>query len=212
MRRTGPDRSQPLAVIGLGNPGDEYIGSRHNVGFAVADLVADHLRKPEAGRATGAQLWSGSWKWRKAHVLKPMRFMNLSGEPVRLFLESMSMSPEQCLVVIDDLDLDSGSIRIRAGGSSGGHKGLEDIISALGTTKIPRCRIGIGHPGTSREVVDHVLDRPVGAEGALFERSLKRASESALCWLVEGVTNAARRYNGPLPEQAGEIPDGVEDS
>ena len=212
MRRTGPDRSQPLVVIGLGNPGDQYIGSRHNVGFAVADLVMDQLRRPESGQATGAQWMSGSWKWRKTHVLKPMRFMNLSGEPVRLFIETMSISPGQCLVVIDDLDLDCGSIRIRAGGSSGGHKGLEDIISALGTTEIPRCRIGIGHPGTSTAASDHVLDRPVGAEKEAFERSQKRASESVLCWLVEGVTNAARRYNGPLPQQADEIPDGVEDS
>ncbi len=212
MRRTGPDRSQPLVVIGLGNPGDEYIGSRHNVGFAVADIVSGQLRRPEEGRATGAHLLSGAWKWRKTHILKPMRYMNLSGEPVRLFLESMSMSPGQCLVVIDDLDLNCGSIRIRARGSSGGHKGLEDIISALGTSDIPRCRIGIGQPGARTAVVDHVLDRPVGAEKAIIERSLKRASESALCWLVEGVTNAARRYNGPLPEQTDEIPDGIEDS
>ena len=211
MQQRGPDRSIPLVLIGLGNPGPEYQGTRHNVGFEVADRVVERLRRPVEGTATGASLTSGSWKWRKVHVLKPTRFMNLSGEPVRLFLEHHQLTVPQCLVVVDDLDLPPGTIRIRGHGSSGGQKGLEDIIAALGTEKVARCRIGIGRPEAGQDVSEHVLERPEGPQKHDLERSLARATESVLCWLVEGVMNAARRYNGPLPEPEIEIPEGLND-
>ncbi len=194
------DRTVPLAVIGLGNPGDEYIGTRHNAGFAVADQIVDRLRRSTTRSSAGGELISGHWKWRRTHVLKPTRFMNLSGEPVRLLLQSEQLTARQILVVLDDIDLPLGSIRIRPGGSAGGHRGLEDIISALATDRIARCRIGVGRPVTGEAVPDHVLERPEGAEKDLFDQVLERATESVLCWLVEGVTNAARRYNGPLAD------------
>lgn len=198
------DRSVPLAVIGLGNPGTEYDGTRHNAGFAVADQIADRLGRSATGKSTGAELTSGYWKWRRTHVLKPSRFMNLSGDPVRLFLQTQQLTARQILVVLDDMDLPLGSIRIRSGGSSGGHLGLADIISALGTDQIPRCRIGVGRPEDGEPVPDHVLDRPTGPQKHLLDQTIKRATESALCWLVEGVTNAARRYNGPLDDEEAE--------
>ena len=210
VQERGPDRSVPLVLIGLGNPGPEYLGSRHNVGFTVADQVVERLRRPVEGSATGAFVTSGSWKWRKVHVLKPNRFMNLSGDPVRIFLERHQLTPMHCLVVVDDLDLPPGTLRIRRQGSSGGQKGLEDIISALGTPNIARCRIGIGRPEAGQDVSKHVLERPAGQQKLDFERSLTRATESVLCWLVEGVLNAARRYNGPLPGPEIEIPEGLE--
>ncbi len=200
MQRRGPDRSIPMVVVGLGNPGAEYQGTRHNIGFSVVDQLQHRLRRAEAGSATGAQLISGHWKWRKVHLLKPLRYMNLSGEPVRLFLNSHDMSADQCLVVVDDLDLPAGTIRYRPGGSSGGQKGLEDIISALGTDRFARCRVGIGRPPAGVDTSDHVLEVPTGSGGEIHGKSVERATESVLCWLVEGVTSTARRYNGPLPE------------
>ena len=210
MIRGSHDRILPLAIIGLGNPGSDYDGTRHNVGFAVADRIQLRLRRTCAGKSSGAQLTTGHWKWRRVHLLKPTRFMNLSGEPVRMFLESHQMKADQILVVLDDIDLPLGSIRIRSGGSSGGHKGLEDIITALGTDRIARCRVGVGRPSGQAEVHDHVLDRPSADENPIIEKSIELASETALCWLVEGVTNAARRYNGPLPGEESKPSNGTE--
>ena len=184
MQRRGPDRSIPLVVVGLGNPGAEYQGTRHNIGFSVVDLLEHRLRRAETAAATGAQLISGHWKWRKVHLLKPLRYMNLSGDPVRLFLNSHDMTADQCLVVVDDLDLPAGTIRYRSSGSSGGQKGLEDIISALGTDRFARCRVGIGRPADGIDTSDHVLEVPAGSAGEIHSRSVERASESVLCWLV----------------------------
>lgn len=198
------DRSLPLAVVGLGNPGPQYIGTRHNVGYAVADLLNAKLSRTESHFAHGADLISGHWKWRRTHLLKPNQFMNLSGEPVRQFLIKHEMKPGQLLVVLDDIDLPLGTLRIRAAGSSGGHRGLEDIISALGSDRIARCRIGVGRPEGDQKVPDHVLERPEGQDAELLVETLEKATKSVLCWLVEGVSNAARRYNGPLADEGPE--------
>ncbi|MGE4619060.1 MAG: aminoacyl-tRNA hydrolase [Planctomycetota bacterium] len=202
------DRSVPLVIVGLGNPGPEYDGTRHNVGFAVVDQIKQSLRRPVAGSSTGSEWTTGHWKWRKTHLLKPLRFMNLSGDPVRLFLQTHQLKPSQILVVLDDIDLPLGALRLRNRGSAGGHRGLDDIISALGSSAIARCRVGVGRPTEQNQVQDHVLERPTGPEAGIFEQTIKRATDSALCWLLEGVTNAARRYNGPLPEEGHESSNG----
>ena len=196
MQQRGPDRSIPLVLIGLGNPGPEYQGTRHNVGFEVADRVVERLRRPVEGTATGASLTSGSWKWRKVHVLKPTRFMNLSGEPVRLFLEHHQLTVPQCLVVVDDLDLPLGAVRMRTGGGTGGHRGLDSIQGLLGKDDFPRLRLGIGRPEPNRDVSGFVLGKFADSETGLLEKVLETAADQLACWVLQGIGQAMNEYNG----------------
>ena len=181
-------------LVGLGNPGAEYRDTRHNVGFRVADLLL------ERGR--------GSWReFRDRHeaglelagrrllLLKPMTFMNLSGPPVQAALAYREIPPADCLVVCDDMALPLGALRLRAGGSSGGHHGLDSLIAALGTTDFPRLRIGIGAP--PGEGASHVLGRFQTGERLQVEAAVLRAAEAAEVWMSDGLDWAQTLFNTP---------------
>ncbi len=203
---------ETFLIVGLGNPGKDYAATRHNVGFMVINRLAKRLGVEwEASKKFTARLAKGRQDGNTVFLSKPQGFMNLSGQSVAPLAQYYQIPNGRVMVVVDDLDLPPGTIRIRGQGSSGGQKGLEDIISALGTQKVARCRIGIGRPEAGQDVSEHVLERPEGPQKHDLERSLARATESVLCWLVEGVMNAARRYNGPLPEPEIEIPEGLND-
>jgi PTH1 family peptidyl-tRNA hydrolase len=177
-------------VVGLGNPGFQYQGTRHNLGFMVLDHRARRLgfRFRRDGNSDIARHLG-------CYYLKPLTYMNLSGEAAGPFCRRYRIPPERVLVVVDDLDLPPGVLRIRRGGSSGGHNGLKSLTRALGTEMFPRLRIGIGHPPPDMPVVDWVLRAPPRAERAFWTDVLVRADVAIDAALNEGLEAAMSRYN-----------------
>ena len=182
-------------LVGLGNPGPRYAGTRHNVGFQVAERVVERtgavlLERHPSYEAWGARL-DGE---RELVILTPRTFMNRSGLAVRTWGERHGLEPERCLVVIDDIDLPLGTLRVRAQGSSGGHRGLVSIEMAFGTQGYPRLRVGVGRD-VEGEVIDHVLAPFEESELALARETLDRAAEAALTWAQSGVMAAMNAFN-----------------
>ncbi len=181
-------------VVGLGNPGKQYHGTRHNVGFAVIDGLA---QSPAAGRfqsrfaAQVAEVVEGE---HKVLLVKPETFMNLSGRAVRQIVDFYQLPLEDLLVVCDDVNLPLGKLRVRAKGTHGGHNGLRDIQNHLGTTEYSRLRIGVG-AAEDGELVDHVLGRFRPSEKPLIEDALALAMQAVTVWLASGVQECMNRYN-----------------
>jgi PTH1 family peptidyl-tRNA hydrolase len=177
-------------VFGLGNPGREYEATRHNVGFAVLDFLA--LREGSFFEpASSLERYDGSLAFVFARVhdpdallVKPQTFVNRSGAVFPPLLAWAGSGPEQCLVVLDDLDLPLAKLRIRPHGSSGGHNGLESILSSLGTDRFPRLRVGIGRPRT--DAARHVLARFAEEERAAIDRAVAEAADAVFAWLRSG--------------------------
>ena len=184
-------------ICGLGNPGDRYRLTRHNIGFRVVDMLADRWGLTGAGRVReGAARLEVERPDPIGAVLlvKPMKFMNISGPPVRAALRHAQADPTSDLLVIaDDIDLPLGKIRLRRGGSAGGHNGLRDIIAALGSNEFNRLRVGIGRAG---ETVDHVLSTFKKDERDLAAEAIATAADAAELWLAEGIEAAMNEYNG----------------
>jgi PTH1 family peptidyl-tRNA hydrolase len=180
-------------VVGLGNPGSRYAGTRHNVGFAVLDLLAEGPRARFQNRfaAQLAELIEGP---HKVLLVKPQTFMNLSGRCVREVLDFYRLPAEELLVVCDDINLPLGKLRVRARGSHGGHNGLRDIESHLGTEEYARLRVGVGAP-PSDEAMDHVLGRFRPSEQAVIDDALGLAAQAVLVWVHQGTEAAMNRYN-----------------
>jgi PTH1 family peptidyl-tRNA hydrolase len=182
-------------VVGLGNPGSRYAGTRHNVGFAVVDLLAE---SPRAGRfqsrfqAQVAELYEGE---QIILLTKPATFMNLSGRSVRQIVDFYQLPLTDLLVVCDDVNLPLGKLRVRARGTHGGHNGLRDIQSHLGTTEYARLRIGVGVPDQG-DMVDHVLGRFRPTEQAVMQDAITLAAQAVIVWTEQGVAACMNQYNG----------------
>ena len=169
-------------IIGLGNPGSGYQATRHNAGFWFLDVLARRwpmdLRVENRFRGALADLRIDNHRVR---VLRPETFMNESGSPVASVANYFDFAPEKILVVHDDLDLPPGTVRVKRGGGHGGHNGLRDIFSKLGSREFVRLRIGIGHPGNANEVTNYVLQKPSAADrNAIFDaidRAVERLDE-----------------------------------
>jgi PTH1 family peptidyl-tRNA hydrolase len=187
-------------ICGLGNPGDRYRLTRHNVGFRVVDLLADRWGLTGQGKVReGAARLNVDLPEPIGRVLlvKPMRYMNLSGGPLKAAMRQTDMDPAtDLLVVTDDVDLPLGRIRLRREGSAGGHNGLRDIISALGGNEFSRLRVGIGRPGSARATVDHVLATFSSKERELADEAIATAADAAERWLRDGLDEAMNEYNG----------------
>lgn len=146
MANPGNDFTRCLLIAGLGNPGEEYSGTRHNMGFMVVDRLLAKLPKNfEAVHGCSSRYWRGTYAGRTLLLQKPETYMNLSGDAVSALMRREGIEPGEIAVVYDDMDLELGRIRIRRSGSSGGHNGIKSIIGRLGTEAFPRIRIGIGH-------------------------------------------------------------------
>lgn len=184
-------------LVGLGNPGPEYEGTRHNLGFEVLDRLGERWGLTWR-RQRGVARYSRRERDGELLVLvKPLTYMNRSGDAVRVFRRQVEVPPDRVFVVVDDLALEAGLIRIRARGSAGGHHGLESIAAALGTNGFPRCRIGIGSPGR-RDAVTHVLGRFRRRERPLIEEAVARAAEAVEDWVETGdLERCMNRFNGP---------------
>lgn len=187
-------------ICGLGNPGERYRLTRHNVGFRVVDLLADRWGLTGEGRVRdgAAQLEVRLEEpTEKVLLVKPLRYMNLSGGPLRAAIRQSNVDPaEDLLVVTDDVDLPLGRLRLRREGSAGGHNGLRSIIASLGGTDFPRLRVGIGRSGTSRATVDHVLATFRTDEQDLATEAIATAADAVERWLAEGIEAAMNDFNG----------------
>lgn len=184
------------AVCGLGNPGPEYAATRHNVGFMLVERLADRI----GGRVTrkeGQSLTSGMREaWGGDLILfKPQTFMNLSGHAAASIANKYDLEPDEILVVHDDADLPFGSVRIRPGGGSGGHRGIASITDILHSGDFPRLRIGIANEARGRRIHDFVLDGFTKEEAAALDEVLGTAADAAETAIRESVTAAMNRFN-----------------
>jgi PTH1 family peptidyl-tRNA hydrolase len=183
-------------VVGLGNPGRRYEGTRHNVGFVVVgQLARAHASAAVKSRFQGETV-DAEIESQKVLLLTPSTFMNQSGASVLAARDFYKIAPEDTLVVCDDLNLALAKLRLRAGGSAGGQKGLEDIIRRLGTEEFPRLRIGIGSPPNGWAWPDFVLSKFKKEELPDMELAVARAVEAVGLWTREGIQACMNRYNG----------------
>jgi peptidyl-tRNA hydrolase, PTH1 family len=183
-------------VLGLGNPGDRYAGTRHNVAWRVLDTLADRWHGTDASVggvyiARQARLAGGL-----VELVKPLTFMNLAGEAVARWTdEHGGQPPEDLLVVSDDVYLPVGMLRIRRRGSSGGHRGLESVERALGGPDFARLRLGVGAAESSAELREHVLDAFSPVEQAIVAETVHKAADAVECWAADGIVAAMNRFN-----------------
>lgn len=189
-------------IAGLGNPGETYANTPHNVGFDVVDLLAQRL---EAGwkNSSGfhARVARATHAGEAVLLAKPQTFMNLSGTSVAPLLRYYGGAPADLTVVLDDADLPLGRLRIRASGGSGGHRGLASIIEALGTEAFPRIRLGVGREARG-DLVGHVLGKFDGTRQTVVRAMVEAAADAVQCLTENGLNEAMNRYNGWSAEEA----------
>jgi len=192
-------------IVGLGNPGADYAKTRHNAGFLLVEQLAARWRVDwKRERRFNAQMARAERHGRHVLLCQPQTFMNASGEAVGAVVSFYRLPRTRILVVVDDADLPLGEVRLRAGGSSGGHHGLESIEQHLGSREFARLRLGIGRQAGAREITGYVLGRLDRAEAALMEKVLDRAAGQAECWLNDGIQKAMNQFNGVVDSANGE--------
>ncbi len=177
-------------VAGLGNPGREYQRTRHNVGFMVLDRLTNDRKLPWEY----SEKWGAAWNKSEVIFVKPATFMNRSGEPLLAIANFYKIAAAEILVVLDDLALPLGRLRVRAQGSSGGHNGLESIFQHFGTDAVPRLRVGIG-AAPVEGAVDYVLGRFFEEEKKVLDETLVRAAAAVNCAIDNGVFAAMNQFN-----------------
>ena len=187
-------------IVGLGNPGAEYAKTRHNAGFDLVEILAARWRADWANdRKFNARLARAERSGARVWLCQPQTFMNLSGETVGAVRDFYRLPLTGLLVAVDDADLPLGEIRLRAGGGSGGHHGLESIGQHLGSDEFARLRLGIGPAKPdARDLTGHVLGRFAADEAALMEKVLDRAADQVECWLAAGIEKAMNQFNGKV--------------
>ena len=185
-------------IVGLGNPGAEYAGTRHNAGFMVVERLAARWRAKWAlDDKFVSRLAKVERDGRRLMLGQPQTYMNQSGEAVGKLTKYFRIPLERLLAVVDDADLPLGEIRLRRQGSSGGHRGLKSIEQHLGSREYARLRVGIGRaPGAAREITDHVLGRFTAEESTLLKKVLDRAADQIECWIKDGIAKAMSQFNG----------------
>lgn len=196
-------------VVGLGNPGRKYEGTRHNIGFAVVREVARRHSTGTSKNNFQAETIEAAWSGKnpvtgatekqaekqKVLLLLPQTFMNLSGNSVGAARDFYKLNIEDLLVVCDDFNIPLAKLRFRAGGSSGGQKGLADVIRRLGTEEVPRLRIGVGPVPANWDPVDFVLGKFTGDESSEIAIAIQRAADAVVDWATEGLAVCMNRYN-----------------
>jgi len=180
-------------VVGLGNPGRRYAGTRHNIGFDVVDLLVDrHRLEWESGPANAIVT---KWREQSTWLAKPLTFMNLSGQAVGDLLRFYKIAFEDLLVVVDDINLELGRLRARSRGSAGGHNGLKSLIGLLGTEEFPRLRIGVGRGDARRDLADHVTAKFEPEERTIVAEAKARGADAVETFVKEGIELVMNRFN-----------------
>jgi len=180
-------------VVGLGNPGRKYDGTRHNIGFDVVDLIASRHRLD--WEAAPAEALLARWRVASAMLGKPLTFMNLSGQAVCELVRFYKVDLTDLLVVVDDVHLEVGRLRARLNGSAGGHNGLKSLIEVLGTDGFARLRMGVGRGDARRDLADHVLATFEPQERTIVAEAVGRAADAAELFIAEGIGPMMNRYN-----------------
>jgi PTH1 family peptidyl-tRNA hydrolase len=194
------DVDRRLFVVGLGNPGRQYAQTRHNVGFRVVDLLASRWRAGEGKAAFGGQVWEvrpagPQGASRQVVLFEPHTYMNRSGQAVRELAAFYKAEADEMLVVLDDMNLPVGRVRLRGEGSSGGQKGLADVVGQLGTLAVPRLRIGIGSPPGQMDGADFVLSKFAPEDLEVIETAIQVAADAVNDWVFRGMNYAMETYN-----------------
>ena len=183
-------------VVGLGNPGQQYRGTRHNIGFEVLNRLRELLGSERPKAKFDGELLEARLGSEKIALLWPLTYMNLSGRSVRSAVDFFSLPLPNLLVVCDDFSLPLGRLRVRESGSSGGQKGLPNIGQVLGSEAVPRLRVGIGSPPEGWDPADFVLGKFAAGEQAEVTQLLDQAAKAVLCWAESGIREAMNRFNG----------------
>lgn len=181
--------------VGLGNPGKKYEQTRHNVGFRVIDELAEKLNISLNQEKFKGIYGSGIVNGEKVFLIKPITYMNVSGECVRLFLDYFKIPLENLVVIYDDLDLPTGKVRLRQKGSAGGHNGIKSLISHLGTEKFNRLRIGISRPTTRMSIPDYVLGTFSTEEQKDIQKAIHKATDACESFLTNTFLEVMNKYN-----------------
>ena len=182
-------------IAGLGNPTREYEKTRHNVGFEAIDILADKAGTTVTEKKHKALYGKGYIGGQKVILAKPQTYMNLSGESIREIADFYKIEPENIIILCDDINLSEGQLRIRLKGSAGGHNGLKNIISHLGTQEFPRIRIGVGEKPRGMDLADYVRGRFPKEQQAVMEEAYRDAADAACMMIEEGADAAMNHYN-----------------
>ena len=182
-------------IAGLGNPGREYEGTRHNVGFMTLDALADKYNIDVREKAFKGLIGKGMIEGNKVILVKPQTYMNLSGECIRQVMDYYKVDPAEFIVIYDDISLVPGGIRIRKKGSAGGHNGIKNIIAHLGTQEFPRVRIGVGEKPARMDLADYVLGHFPAEERKVMDEAAKTAAEAIRMIITENADAAMNHFN-----------------
>lgn len=182
-------------IVGLGNPGAQYKGTRHNVGFSVIDRLAEKYNIKVDTKKHKGLIGSGTIDGYKVVLVKPQTYMNLSGECVRTVADFYKATSEEILVIYDDISLDVGQLRLRGKGSAGGHNGIKNIILHLGTDVFPRIKIGVGGKASHTDLKDHVLGHFHGTDKLDIEEGITSAADAVAFFLENGMEKTMNRFN-----------------
>ncbi|RPJ06359.1 MAG: aminoacyl-tRNA hydrolase [Deltaproteobacteria bacterium] len=195
MRQDAEKDARIVSIVGLGNPGKQYEGTRHNAGFRVVDLLAQKYSVTLQERKFRASWGTGEIEGRKVLLFKPLTFMNRSGEVVAEMLRYFGTPPAEMLVIQDDLDLPCGSIRLVRGGGAGGHRGILSLIQHLGQQGFPRLKLGIGRPMHEEPVETYVLQNPCKEQQQEFTDMIQHATEVVQVAISSGLDYAMNQFN-----------------
>ena len=182
-------------IAGLGNPGGKYDNTRHNAGFRVMDILADRMGILVEEKKHKALCGRGVLEGQKVILLKPQTFMNLSGESLRAAMDYYKLTPEEVIVIYDDVSLDPGQLRIRLKGSAGGHNGIKSIIAHLGTQEFPRIKVGVGAKPPRMDLADYVLGHFSKEEQETMEEAGREAAAAVVMMLTDGPERAMNHFN-----------------
>ena len=182
-------------IVGLGNPGRRYGGTRHNIGFDIVDELARRHRAEWEAAPRGVEALVARWRLAETVFVKPLTFMNLSGQAIVSLLQFYKIDLSGLLIVVDDVNLELGRLRTRSRGSAGGHNGLKSVIAALGSEEFARLRVGVGRGDGRRDLADHVLAKFDAEERTIVAETVSRTADAVELFIAEGIGPVMNRYN-----------------